>query len=341
MLLPIARYALILIVSTAPAICQTAAPNSAPDAPPDLSSLRDDVATQNKVLQEEVKNQKALARKNEELLKSAETIQQNNQKLLDEKKRIDLENANLLRQSQSLQARIRATSTTVEAKKSDARTPDVRTPEAKASEWSSKDIGGVTVPGTFSNNGGLMTVSGAGEDIWGAKDQFHYSYLPIVGDGALTVRVAGETLTSRHAKAGIMIRETLSEDAPNVFATICPGRNGTALQSRSATAGATATLTGPDTIATPYWLRLTRVGDVFTGYLSPDGTTWTEYGTVAVPMDEKVYIGLAVTSHTATPQTLNIATFDNLTYGAVPPRPAVSTVASTVATQIAQDALKP
>ena len=28
-------------------------------------------------------------------------------------------------------------------------------------------------------------------------------------------------------------------------------------------------------VKAPYWVRLTRAGNVFSGYLSPDGTTWT------------------------------------------------------------------
>ena len=39
-----------------------------------------------------------------------------------------------------------------------------------------------------------------------------------------------------------------------------------------------ASLTGPVSAASPRWLRLTRAGDLLTGYDSADGTHWTRVG---------------------------------------------------------------
>jgi len=47
----------------------------------------------------------------------------------------------------------------------------------------------------------------------------------------------------------------------------------------------------------PGWVRLTRVGDVFTAYASPDGQTWQVIGTDTILMASEIYVGLAVTSH--------------------------------------------
>ncbi len=60
----------------------------------------------------------------------------------------------------------------------------------------------------------------------------------------------------------------------------------------------------------PYWLRLARVGNTFTGSTSPDGSTWTTLGSTTVNMGAGVYIGLPVTSHDASK--LGTATMDNL-----------------------------
>ena len=61
----------------------------------------------------------------------------------------------------------------------------------------------------------------------------------------------------------------------------------------------------------PYWVKLVRTGNTFTGYHSADGTTWTSMGSVTVSMAANVHIGLGVTSKKD--GTLCTATFDNVT----------------------------
>jgi hypothetical protein len=60
----------------------------------------------------------------------------------------------------------------------------------------------------------------------------------------------------------------------------------------------------------PRWVRLTRAGDVFTSYWSADGITFREMGSVTVVMPNAVWIGLAVTSHSA--GAIATAAFDNI-----------------------------
>ena len=50
---------------------------------------------------------------------------------------------------------------------------------------------------------------------------------------------------------------------------------------------------------------------MFTAYESVDGTTWSEIGSDTIPMDQSIYIGLAVTSHTTSASAT--CTFDNVT----------------------------
>jgi hypothetical protein len=60
---------------------------------------------------------------------------------------------------------------------------------------------------------------------------------------------------------------------------------------------------------TPHWVRLTRKGNRFTAQHSSDGVDWLqvvnpqnpkEPTPVEIPMNETVYVGLAVTSHNTT-----------------------------------------
>ena len=56
-------------------------------------------------------------------------------------------------------------------------------------------------------------------------------------------------------------------------------------------------LAGPAGPSSPRWLRLTRAGDVITGYDSADGARWTEIGTARLTgLPRTVQIGLFVTS---------------------------------------------
>src|SRR5258708_15934877 len=73
------------------------------------------------------------------------------------------------------------------------------------------------------------------------------------------------------------------------------GRHGTRMQ-RNYT-GDTPGLAGRVSGASPRWLRLTRAGDVITGYNSAGGTSWTKIGTITLPgLPPTVEAGLFVTS---------------------------------------------
>lgn len=161
--------------------------------------------------------------------------------------------------------------------------------------WTSTDVGAVGQAGSTSNAGGSFTIAGSGADIWNMADGFRFVYKPLSGDGEITARVASLTHADDWSKAGVMIRETLA--ANSVFAmTVVTPVNGAALQYRASTGGGAGM--GPSTaVAAPYWVRLTRSGNTFTGAISPDGSTWTTVGTQTIPMGASVFIGLCVTAH--------------------------------------------
>jgi hypothetical protein len=48
------------------------------------------------------------------------------------------------------------------------------------------------------------------------------------------------------------------------------------------------------------WIRLQRTKNEFTGYYSIDGKIWKVYTTFTLELSEKIYLGLAVTSHKVT-----------------------------------------
>jgi hypothetical protein len=150
-------------------------------------------------------------------------------------------------------------------------------------------------------------------DIWDVADEFHYVYQPLSGDGQIIARVASITNTDLWAKAGVMIRETLTAGSKHAMMVLTPG-NGTAFQRRTTTSG-TSTHTAGSAFAAPYWVKLKRTGNTLTGYESPNGTAWTQIGTDTVSMATNVYIGLCVTSHSD--GALCTASIDSVSYSVI------------------------
>jgi hypothetical protein len=183
--------------------------------------------------------------------------------------------------------------------------------------WVSQDIGTVGLAGGVTSTNGVLTVRGAGADIWGTTDAFQSVLQPIPGDAQIVVRVNRLVNTNTFAKAGVMLRSATTSGAADVILDVRP--NGSLeFMTRPFAGAATSWLSG-GTQTTPTWLKLTRIGTSVTGYVSANGTAWTQVGNTNMATGSAL-LGLAVTSHDAT--RLTTAVFDNLTAGALaPPSP--------------------
>jgi beta-glucanase (GH16 family) len=179
--------------------------------------------------------------------------------------------------------------------------------------WSSQDIGSVAASGSFGALADTYTVIGSGADITGTNDAFRYACQSVTDDCVITARVASQGNTNSWAKAGVMIRESMAADAKNLMMDVTPG-HGLIYQYRPLTDG-TTTNVAVGSGSAPRWLRIVRMGDLFTLYNSVDGSSWTLSGSCSVEMGSEVYAGLAVCSHTN--GTLSTATFDNVTISAL------------------------
>ena len=187
---------------------------------------------------------------------------------------------------------------------------------ALPSPWTGGDVGAVGTAGLSSFAGGTFVVNGSGADVWGAADEFHFVKRPLTGDCDLRARVPVQSATNGFAKAGVMLRDGADPGAPHVFINVTP-TNGFNFQYRSTLGGACTNVAGPALNAAPNnWVRLTRVGNVLTGYRSADGVAWTQVATATIAMSATINGGLAMTSH-ADPA-LGAATFDNVSAVALP-----------------------
>lgn len=170
------------------------------------------------------------------------------------------------------------------------------------SPWTGVDVGGPAIAGqSTSSDGSAFAISAAGTDIWNTADQFHFVYRPIDGDVEVFARVDAVSYAHAWSKAGVMIRSSLSAGASHGFALVSAGK-GLAFQRRSTT-GSGSTNTSGAAATAPYWVRLVRVGSTVTASVSTNGTSWTTIGSDTITLAQRVYVGVAVTSHNSSAAT--------------------------------------
>jgi hypothetical protein len=181
---------------------------------------------------------------------------------------------------------------------------DVSLPDS----WESADIGGVVLTGEVEYLAGAFVVKGSGSDIAGTAVEFHYVYKPLTGDVQIVARIVDIGAGNPEAKAGVMIRESLTAGARSA-ALLMNAMGSAVFQARKKTDH--ATISKARSFANfPSWIMLTRVGDIFVGSISNDGLDWQVLRSVTVRMAETVYVGLAVSSRD--PGQLNTVAFDNV-----------------------------
>jgi RHS repeat-associated protein len=184
--------------------------------------------------------------------------------------------------------------------------------------WLDQDVGSTGMSGSATYSNGVFTVTGAGAEIYGTSDSFHFVYLPLSGDGTIIARIVSLSGPSGYIAAGAMIRNTLDPASMNLKTAEWSSYGGIYLDVRTTNGGGTSE-PGSKIVSLPYWVKIIRSGSTFYGYTSPDGLTWTQLGSSqTISMATNVLIGLAVTSGRTTASAT--ATFDNVsvTVGSTP-----------------------
>jgi hypothetical protein len=189
------------------------------------------------------------------------------------------------------------------------------------SPWTKSDVGTVGLAGNASYDSGVFKLLAGGTDLAGTADAFHFVYQTLAGDGTIVANVAAllKPAGATRTLGGVTFRTDLT--AGSAHATMTITSEGEAQFRRRATAGgATASNSAPTTFA-PQWLKLVRAGNVFTAYLSANGTTWTQVSTPqTITLSNTVYVGLVALRNGSSAAT-GVARFENVAVTAPPPPP--------------------
>jgi hypothetical protein len=193
--------------------------------------------------------------------------------------------------------------------------------------WTSAGVGNPAVAGSarYDKTTATWTIQGDGTGIRGTADQFHFVYKTLNGDGELAARVVSiDPPLADWSMAGVMIRVLLIPGSPSIFMGISANTDtkdhGVTMWGRAAMNGAAGD-ESTGAMTAPYWVKIKRAGDTFTGYSSPNGKDWTQRYTTSAPgIPQSIYIGYAVTSEVG--GKLITAVFDNGPTKATDPDPA-------------------
>jgi autotransporter-associated beta strand protein len=162
--------------------------------------------------------------------------------------------------------------------------------------WTATNVGNASTTGGLGTTATTMNLTGSGMGFEEVSDSMRFVWKPLTGDGSITGRVTGFSADNGgKAFGGLMMRSSLRRESSNAAATVISGGG-----VRFTTRDENGSYTEPHlhTLRAPYWIRVDRVGNTFTGYHSPDGVTWTQQGgPVTISMASSALWGLAVTSH--------------------------------------------
>ena len=179
--------------------------------------------------------------------------------------------------------------------------------------WASKDIGPVRLKGQARFDGVAFGLRGAGQDTCCSKDQFHFVYQPLEGDGEISACLRQVEFTDPEAKAFVMIRQTLQTASPQISLG-ATASGGLELEHR---ARKDSRIERVGWTPGPCWLRVARRGEVLTASKSADGSNWIEVGSRTNRMPKRVYVGLGVTSYNHA--ALSGSLFDGVRVTPLPP----------------------
>ena len=181
----------------------------------------------------------------------------------------------------------------------------------------SDDVGAPPLKGSaeFDAATGQYKITGAGADIWGRADEFHYVWREISGNFAVGATAGFLTEGIAHRKATIMLRKSLDTDSPFVHLAI-HGDGMPTVQFRNTKADTTNTVDFPIEGPGTWKMKLVREGTTITVWIAKDGGPLRELGHTMNQLGSPVLVGLAVSSHSR--EATNTVLFSDVSVEALP-----------------------
>jgi len=160
------------------------------------------------------------------------------------------------------------------------------------------DVGVLLHPSKFvyDSSQQTYTITASGENVWFDKDNFHFVWLKVSGDGFFRadIQFLGKGVNP-HRKALLMARPSL--DADSSYVDIAMHGNGmTALQFRDEKGGLTREVQAA--LWSPKHLKIEKHGEYFTMWLAgEDGQFHFAGSSPRIALGENFYVGLGMCSH--------------------------------------------
>jgi autotransporter-associated beta strand protein len=207
---------------------------------------------------------------------------------------------------------------------------------ALPSPWAKADVGTVGTTGTSVYIGkNAFHLEGAGSGIAGSADSFQFSYVTTTSNSISLIARVTPPISGSTEVGLIMRRDATTAGARMAALILKPNGAGYQAQfgSRTSTGGSITWATAVTGLAVPQWLKLTRsgaTGNVYTGYVSSNGNTWTQVGTRTttsiIANGATACAGLLVSSLST--GSLATETFDNVSAPGWTPAPVITSGAS-------------
>jgi TolB protein len=194
-----------------------------------------------------------------------------------------------------------------------------------------QDVGTVPIPGAAHYDASKQTysVTGNGDNMWFAEDDFHFVWKKVSGDVSLSADIGfvGET-GNNHRKAVLMIRQSL--DTNSAFVDVARHGDGlTSLQFRDSMGGNTHEV--ESNVSAPQRVRIEKRGDYFYAFISgKDGKLEPAGASTHLALTGPFYVGIGVSSHDKTVS--ETAIFSHVKLTSLPPATGKPVLASTLET---------
>jgi hypothetical protein len=146
--------------------------------------------------------------------------------------------------------------------------------------------------------GSSYDVVAGGPGVAGYADGFRYIYEQQTGNFDVKVQVTSLTVAGNYSTAGILARTSLATNSQDVYMSASPVNY--RFKDRTTVGGINNIVTGGSVSFPNAWVRLSRVGNLFTGYYSTDGTNWTMLSSITLALPTTIDLGLAVASNVNT-----------------------------------------